>query len=144
MRDSRVGAFGVVGAVLVLLLKYSLLNELVGPERWRALLVASVLSRWILVYALWAFAYARTTGLGQLFAGQVRHIHWFLASLLTVSLTLGLFPSGLGVGLILGAWLAATGGAWFCQARLGGLTGDTYGALNEGVEVVVLALMIAW
>lgn len=141
MRDSRVGAFGVVAGVLVLLLQYSLLTELTGPLRWRALLAMPILGRWLLVYALRAFPYARTTGLGQLFAGQVTHIHWVLASLLALSLTLALFPSALGGGLILGSYLAAAACACFCQARLGGLTGDTYGALNEVVETVALALI---
>jgi adenosylcobinamide-GDP ribazoletransferase len=144
LRDSRVGAFGVVGAVLLLLLKFTLLAELVGPERWRALLVMPVLGRWLLVYALGAFPYARPTGLGQIFSGQVRRIHWILASFSALILTLGLFPSSLGFGLILGSWLGATLCARFCQSRLGGLTGDTYGALNEVVEALALALVVAW
>lgn len=144
LRDSRMGAFGVIGGVLVLLVQYSLLSGLTGPMRWRALLIMPLLGRWLLVYALRCFPYARTAGLGQPFASQVRPVHWTLASLWTLGVTLSLFPSLLGWGLILGCYLAAAAVARFCQARLGGLTGDTYGALNEVVETVALALVVAW
>ena len=144
LRDSRVGAFGVIGGVLVLLLQYSLLSELTGPMRWRALLIMPLLGRWLVVYALRRFPYARAVGLGQPFAGQARAIPWTWASLFTLSVTLGLFPSILGWSLILGTFLGAVAAARFCQARLGGLTGDTYGAINEVVETVALALVVAW
>jgi cobalamin synthase len=39
-------------------------------------------------------------------------------------------------------WLLVFGIASYFRSRLGGLTGDTYGAINEIAEVLVLILII--
>jgi cobalamin synthase len=39
-------------------------------------------------------------------------------------------------------WLIAFGIASYFRSRLGGLTGDNYGAINELAEVLVLLLLI--
>jgi cobalamin synthase len=51
-----------------------------------------------------------------------------------------------GLAVMAGAWLVAAAVAWYLNTRLGGLTGDTYGAINEVVQVAVLALipLITW
>ena len=66
MKDSRVGAFGVLALILVLLLKFAFF--LAGGEQgWRAELVLfPVLSRWGMVYLAYLSPYARPEGgLGQ-------------------------------------------------------------------------------
>ncbi|MDU2241647.1 MAG: adenosylcobinamide-GDP ribazoletransferase, partial [Paenibacillus sp.] len=40
------------------------------------------------------------------------------------------------------AWTAGTWAARRISAKLGGLTGDTYGALGEGLEAVLLLLAV--
>ena len=58
MRDSRVGAFGVVGGMTVLLLKYGALVSLLTlpePGKEWALLLFPALSRWTMVVLLGAF-----------------------------------------------------------------------------------------
>ncbi|WP_148091984.1 adenosylcobinamide-GDP ribazoletransferase, partial [Paenibacillus sp. 598K] len=47
--------------------------------------------------------------------------------------------SALAVAAVTGA-----AGAWWLTRKLGGLTGDTYGALNEGVEALLLAAVIVY
>jgi len=46
-----------------------------------------------------------------------------------------------GVVLMVGVWLIILGVSYFFRSRLGGLTGDTYGAVNELAEVWVLILL---
>ncbi|MBL7208901.1 MAG: adenosylcobinamide-GDP ribazoletransferase, partial [Dehalococcoidia bacterium] len=61
MSDSRVGAFGIAGAILLLLLKYvSLSSAPILP----ALLLMPTLSRWAMVSVIFSFPYARTSGMG--------------------------------------------------------------------------------
>jgi len=48
----------------------------------------------------------------------------------------------LGVVLLVATWLAATLVARLALARLGGLTGDVYGAICEVVEVVLLVVVV--
>jgi cobyrinic acid a,c-diamide synthase len=63
MRDERVGAFAVIGGVLLLLVKYACLTAL--AVRWAALLVAVTVARGGLALAIFAFPYARADGAGR-------------------------------------------------------------------------------
>jgi len=145
MRDSRVGAFGVLGAVCALLLKFSFLLALTGDARWRALLLMPILSRWTMVFAVAWFPYARPEGgLGQAFADHTRPIHWLLASLPALLAAFLLVPPAPASLVLLGLWLAGALASLFLHIRLGGLTGDTYGAINEIGELAGLALGTAF
>ena len=166
MRDSRVGAFAVAGAGGVLLLKYGALVSLLsmsgpgGPPGWfsygsmasspfggapgkeLALLLFPMISRWTMVAALAAFPYARSQGMGSPFhQGNV----WpatILAALIAALAAVLIGGIG-GAGIILGATLLALVLGRGMFKMLGGLTGDTYGAINELVEVAVLAAAVA-
>ncbi len=68
LRDSRVGAYGALGGTLFLLAKFATLTALVsGPVRVLALLIAPILGRWGMVYAVTRYPYARTSGAGAPF-----------------------------------------------------------------------------
>lgn len=143
MRDSRVGSFGVIGAGVVLLLKYAALVDLEGPVRPVALVLAPVLARWAMVYALAGFPYARAAGKGTAFQGHGRR-PLLVATLCAALLALALWPER-GLLLLAAVAVATWLGAHFIAARLGGLTGDSYGALNELAEVLVLiGATVAW
>ncbi len=140
MRDSRVGAFGVVGGVTVLLLKYGALLSLLllsEPGKEWALLLFPAISRWTMVVLLGAFPYVRTQGLGSPFHGGGIKIATTIAgvSALAASFLLGGFAGlGLFFGAVALAWLMGSAMA----KALGGLTGDTYGATNEIIETAVI------
>ena len=140
MRDSRVGAFGVIGAVAVLLLKYGALVSLLmlpQPGKEWALFLFPTLSRWTMVVLLGAFPYVRTQGLGSPFHGTGIKIATTIAgiSALAASVLLGGFA---GLGLFFGVTVVAWLMGWAIAKTLGGLTGDAYGATNEIIETVVL------
>jgi adenosylcobinamide-GDP ribazoletransferase len=151
LRDSRVGAYGVIGGCLLLLLRFAALAALVRPDmRVLALIAAPLLGRWSMVYAIVRYPYARPTGVGAPFRASVRHLTWAsaLAGLLLASvcvvlgwptLSQALTWAGLAAGTTLLTSIGAT--AWMSRRLDGGLTGDTYGALNECVEVVILVLV---
>ena len=145
MRDSRVGAFGVIGAIAVLLLKYGALVSLLmlpQPGKEWALFLFPTLSRWTMVVLLGAFPYVRTQGLGSPFHGTGIKIATTIAgiSALAASVLLGGFA---GLGLFFGATVVAWLMGWAIAKTLGGLTGDAYGATNEIIETVVLIVAIA-
>lgn len=145
MRDSRVGAFGVVGGVTVLLLKYGALVALLGisePGKEWALLLFPALSRWTMVVLLGAFPYVRTQGLGSPFhQGGIRIATIFAGlSALAASFLLGGFAGlGLFFGVVPLAWFLG----WAMAKALGGLSGDTYGATNEVIETTVIIVATA-
>ena len=145
MRDSRVGAFGVTGAIAVLLLKYGALVSLLmlpQPGKEWALFLFPALSRWTMVVLLGAFPYVRTQGLGSPFHGTGIKIATTIAgiSALAASVLLGGFA---GLGLFFGVTVVAWLMGWAIAKTLGGLTGDAYGATNEIIETVVLIVATA-
>jgi len=140
MRDERVGAFGLAGGVLLLLLKYAALAA--APHRAVALLLAPTLARWGMTLAVILFPYARAQGLGR---AMKDHAGWVQAALATgIALATAWFAGGwLGLAALGLAGVATLGAARFVLARLPGLTGDIYGAICETVEVLVLLLFAA-
>ncbi|MDQ0286322.1 adenosylcobinamide-GDP ribazoletransferase [Desulfofundulus luciae] len=136
MRDSRVGAFGVLGLVCLLLLKFALLFSLPREVLPRLLLTVPAISRWGMVYAIARFPYARPQGLGLLQVRHTRGRELALASLCALGAAVLGGPVGL-VLLFLSLVLVHQLGRYL-TGRLGGLTGDTYGAINEILEVFLL------
>ncbi len=150
MHDSRVGAFGVVGVFLLLLVKYLLLNSLAGSSLGITLLLMPMVSRWAMVYTIFVFPYARPAGLGRVFKQEVSWQKFAIATAITLGVTMvGLaYLAGTpffylaGLVIILAVWLIVTGVATYLKKKFNGLTGDTYGAVNEVAEVGVLILIL--
>lgn len=131
LRDVHMGAFGAVGLVLILLLKFSALNSANGS----AIFLAPVLARWAMVYAA-AFPLARNEGMAALFAKGLTRREIMVATLIAFVFTVPFgWLGAVGWGT---AFVTATLVARFALARLGGLTGDIYGMVCECVEVSVL------
>ncbi len=144
MSDSRVGGFGVVGAFCLLLLVYVSLGGIPEAYKMVALILMPALSRWSMVYAIFAFPYAKPVGLGKTFKEQVNWRKLALATSLVLASTLGLLIIKdlvllfIGLALIFTVWLVATALGLFLQRKFAGLTGDSYGAINEVTQVFVL------
>lgn len=141
MKDSRIGAMGALAVIAVLLLKVTLLAA-AGAAWWQAVLVAPVLGRWADIYGITWFPPAAEGGLGRSFHEQVRRRDFFIATGAAglIAATIG-GPVGL-VALLL-VWACAHLLARWWTRDLGGLTGDTYGALCEIAEVVAIATLVA-
>lgn len=183
MKDSRVGAMGVIACVLLLLTKMMLLAALLDGswavgiaafepgghagladqriagvlaeqpaallQRCLLLSLVPVWSRAFLPAAIVCWPYARQegAGLGGMFRA-VRVRHAAAAFALAVALTMAMLSIGGGwdwrEALIACAALATASafvggvGAFFVSRKLGGLTGDVYGALNELIELALL------
>lgn len=64
MADTQVGTFGVVGGCCLILAKFATLFTLPEGLRTSGLILMPVLSRWGMVYAIYAFSPAKKEGLG--------------------------------------------------------------------------------
>jgi len=138
MSDSKVGVFGIVGAILLLLLKYaSLSSALILP----ALLLMPILSRWAMVSIIFTFPYAKRSGMGLAFKQGATWQRLTIATIIALIATVALLKWW-GLVLMAALWLIVFGIASYFRSRLGGLTGDTYGAINELAEVLVLLLLV--
>jgi adenosylcobinamide-GDP ribazoletransferase len=144
MRDSRTGAFGVVGIVLILLLKYVSLSNIPPGKMTAVLLFMPVVSRWVMVYAIFAFPYARPEGLGTAYKNASRWPQFTAATIITIAVAAALFPLLKITGLLLlaGILIISTVLALYFKYKFAGLTGDTYGAINEISEVIVLIFIV--
>ncbi|MEM7062264.1 MAG: adenosylcobinamide-GDP ribazoletransferase [Cyanobacteria bacterium P01_B01_bin.77] len=143
MTDSRTGAFGVMVAIAILLLKTTALATILHG-RWFALISAAAWSRWGQQWAIGSYPYLKPKGKG-VFHKQALPSRWH-----TLPWAVGLLGlTGLVAELGWIAWVQALvsmvwgiGSAWllagWLHRRLGGHTGDTYGAVVEWVEVAVL------
>jgi len=137
MRDSRVGAMGAATLVVVVALKLSLLAEALALGRFSAVVLAPAWGRWSIVYAARAYPYARAgEGMGKAFA-RAPSVQLIVATALVVALSgAALGMSSITYAASAAASVAAT--AWAAR-RIGGMTGDLYGAVSEVAEVLALA-----
>ena len=141
LRDTHVGAFAVAGGAALLLLKWSLLVSVPLDARWELLVLFPCLSRLGMLATMTAFPYARAEGLGSAFLegrGWWQPVFGLATGLAAGWLLLGTA----GLALAGGVLAVSLGLGWWMSRMLGGLTGDTYGAVNESAEVSVLLLGI--
>ena len=145
MKDSRLGAFGGVSLILVLLLKFAfLLSLFVDRGALRALVLFPVVSRWGMVFLTGLAPYARPGGgLGQaMTSGATPRL---VIGATVAALVLCLLAGGLaGLAVLALAGLVVWGLSRYFVRRLGGVTGDVYGAVNEILETLVLGVAVLW
>jgi len=148
MHDSRSGAFGIVGAVVLLLVKYVSLSSAPANLMTATLVIMPVVSRWAMVYAVFAYPYARPTGLGKVFKEGASGPGLALATIFTLAVAIGAawwaktnYFYLVGLVIVFGTWLITLLMATYLKRKLAGLTGDTYGAINEVAEVGVLLIV---
>ena len=139
MKDPHLGGFGVIGLILVLLLKAATLAALPSASSVGILLAAS-LARWCILPA-GLLPLARPSGMGADFVLGFRRsfILWGAIIPLGIAIILGrrgAFSALAGVG-------AAALVLWLAKSRIAGVTGDVFGMIVEIVEgVVLLACLI--
>ena len=141
MRDSRIGAFGAVGLLLIVGLRWQALAALPVTLVVVAAIAAAALSRAVSISLLASLDYARAAGKARPVVSRLR------APRVATALVLGLLPllflpaawSGCLIALLVVRGLAV---AWFRQ-RLGGYTGDCLGAVQQIAEIAVLLVFIA-
>ncbi len=138
MKDSRVGANGVQAFVFFVLIKVALLLSL-PAHPYAVLATMPILGRWLMSWSVTGFPYARPQGIGKAFA-EYAPPHAMKIATVTALLPLAFTPV-----LLYGAMLlSAAFWGWWANSRLvrklGGVTGDTYGAVTETGELVVLTM----
>ncbi len=137
MKDPSTGAKGTVGLVSLLGLKFLLLLEIEPPLKMGTLLLAPAVGRWSMVMAVYLAPYTRMEGLGKAFTAHKGGGTVFWTSLTITILGLVIFKSSFLyiMGVCLGAVYLST---LYFKSRIGGITGDTLGALNEIIELTAL------
>jgi len=143
-----VGSFGIVGVCCLLLVKYVSLNNVPQSLVMTSLVLMPVISRWAMVYAISVYPYAKPSGLGKVFKQGASWQMFAIATVITLVVAIGLARLAnvtyfylAGLAIIPGIWVIVVIMATYLKRKFSGLTGDTYGAINEVAEVGVLLLV---
>jgi adenosylcobinamide-GDP ribazoletransferase len=150
MKDSRIGAFGAIGLIVLLGLKWSALIALPIAAFSLIVVAAHVVSRWCAIGLVWALQYARPDGDGKSrpFDGGLSGGEWLLSGaigMLAVAVPSIWMGAHLGTSLVVAAALGftaaaiiAVAAAAYCKQRIGGYTGDCLGAVQQLSELTFL------
>ena len=146
MKDSRAGSFGVVSMILIAALEISALTELSRLSTWflvAAIYSAPIIARLMMVATIGAFPYARPEGMGKAFAKFTTRRTIIFAAGETLLLLLPLsFVSKIFLICAASASLIALIVTWkfatFATEKIGGVTGDIYGAVTTLSEMFAL------
>ncbi len=141
MRDSRIGAMGVMGIFSILALKWAALASLPPDLIWRALVLAPIAGRAGQILTLHHLPYARPEGgLASLFLAYRSRQTMITAA----AAAIGAAALLAGERGLLALGIAALFGFAFnlwCRRKIGGMTGDTLGAVSELTETVLLCAL---
>ncbi|MCB5199740.1 adenosylcobinamide-GDP ribazoletransferase [Loktanella sp. TSTF-M6] len=144
MKDSRIGAYGVIGLILTLLLRWQLWSLIIANDAlWAAALIMGAVSRAPMAALMVWLPPARTSGLSR-HVGRPAPVTAIAAGMLAGVVTLLLWPVAL---LALGLAVASTAYGWgrIAHARIGGQTGDILGAGQQLCDIaglLVLAVLL--
>ena len=150
MKDSRAGAFGVVSLVVVAALQISAVAELIlisTMQTLAAIYSAPIIGRFLMVAVIKKFQYARHEGIGKAFAKFSTEKTLPLAFFETLILFLPLaffdkkFFLSAFFSLLITSIFALSFGK-FVTKKIGGVTGDIYGATEILSETLVLIIFL--
>lgn len=137
MKDSRVGAMGVIAVGVVLLGKYAALSSISAELLPTALLLMPLAGRTVILFTMAFLPYGRAEGgLGKLFYSDSSRKTALIALLLFYLVILTVLPAKAipATVLVIGCCVIFNGA---CKAKLGGATGDTLGANCEIGELMM-------
>jgi adenosylcobinamide-GDP ribazoletransferase len=141
MKEPGVGAIGVVFVVILLIIKFVLIDNIPDDMVFVTFIIMAVTSRWAMVYSLVIYPYVRKSGLGTGLKNRTGIASFIIA---TFSAIFFVTICGQWLGLIIFGltWFLVVGISAFFKAKFGGHTGDTYGAVNEIIELFALAIIV--
>lgn len=147
MKDSRLGTYGTLALVMMLLAKYLSLSEMPLHLVVAALVAAHGLSRLSSVIVIATSQYVRPSGTAKPVAGAIDSrglqlsigtgvVIVVVSSLFIPVITLSLALAGLVIGHVLMRW--------FVQRKIKGFSGDTLGAVQQCSEIgFYLGMLVA-
>ncbi len=141
MRDSRIGTYGTLTLILIILIRWSAIASLAHPASAALIVVAAhMASRALFPAFLILVKPARSDGLSagiSVIGPQTAIIALIIG--LSALLASGLAFTAIAAGILLGWFFALK---TICERQIGGHTGDVMGALQQGGEMLILITAI--
>jgi adenosylcobinamide-GDP ribazoletransferase len=138
LKDSRIGSFGALALVLSVLARFLLLSIL-PMHRFTALVVsAHVLCRWTTLPLSYFLRPARESddGQGARIARKISPASLLIGSLLSFAVVLYLMRREFWIPVLVALGITGLSGRYYFR-RIGGVTGDCFGATNQLTEIAV-------
>ncbi len=139
MRDSKVGAFGVMALIILLIAKWVLFERIISSESMIWFILIPVISRDMLVELITTLPYARSgSGMGKAFVEGASQKHRWISHAFCLIFCIPFGPLGLifwGLAFIVTRIFGKR-----CRKAFGGITGDLMGTENEMIEWILLFL----
>ncbi|MBL6945594.1 MAG: adenosylcobinamide-GDP ribazoletransferase [Rhodospirillales bacterium] len=142
MRDSRIGAYGMMATIIALGLRASGLAALGGAQAAIALVVAGMMSRLMMTFVMRYLQPARRDGLAH-DAGKPALPRILLGLALTLIVAIWLTGPVVSLYAIGLASLSCLIMAAIAKRQIGGMTGDVLGAVQQVTDIAVLLLFVA-
>jgi adenosylcobinamide-GDP ribazoletransferase len=148
MRDSRIGSYGATALVLSLSARLLLLTTIPSWHMTRYLIVAQVLCRWTTLPLSFALPSARameggpTDGLGAVIARLTTPATLIGGTIVSVAIAIICLGRASIAAVAAAAMVTLLSGLYY-RRRIGGVTGDCFGATNQLTEIAVY-LCGAW
>ena len=137
MKDSHIGAMGVISIIFAILLTVLLFNSIPAHLKTACLLTIPMISRWNMVFVISLFSYARSEGKAKPFFDGRKGGVLFISSLVTFVLSYLIFGIP-AIALIIISGCVSYLFSMAVAGKLGGITGDTIGAVNEISKITML------
>jgi adenosylcobinamide-GDP ribazoletransferase len=134
MRDSRIGTYGTLALIFLILGKITFLSTLPPGQIWRWFIVGHTAARWTtLPLCVW-LPYARAEGQGKLVAKQVGVLEVIIGTLTLLVVFVILPWQAALAGFLVTSLITLFSGLYY-RARIQGITGDCLGATNQLTEI---------
>jgi adenosylcobinamide-GDP ribazoletransferase len=141
MQDSRVGNFGAITGFAVFALKVSAMAAMSPQALPLALFLIPMWARFVEAYAIGHYSYAKPEGKGKVWHDSTKVPRDLVIAVilpLFLTLVLGIVVSESAYVTAIFATFSGLATGQYLNAKLGGHTGDTYGAVVEVSETLTL------
>jgi len=139
MQDSRVGNFAVLAAISIIAIKIFALATLSLTQTLLVITLVPAWARLCEVYAIGQFEYARAQGKGKIWHDSTnfpKDLVKAAAPVVLATIAEVWFAGKVGLIAPVATVIGGVAVAHWLNAKVGGQTGDTYGAVVEAAETI--------
>ncbi len=142
MKDSRVGTFGVLAIIFLILGKIIFIANISPKLRLTSIVLAPIISRTMNIFLMYNRKYARDTkGMGDMFIGAIDKTNYIIALILGIIISIIVGKSNCII-IFLICFIFTVLFRNYIEKKLGGLTGDILGASDELNELLIYIIFL--
>lgn len=151
LKDPHLGSYAVGGGIIFIILKTAVIKIMLScPFLIIYFLIIPVLSKYAMVFLASISVYPRKSGTGQFLIGKINALVFITITIVTVLiLTLFLLFNSCSVNFLVitvsaicTVFIITLLFKLYSYRKIGGVTGDVLGALNELVELCIPAIIL--